>query len=226
MTHLEDELTQLRKELSAMGELVTKQLVKTREALLDFDKDLAREIVATEKRVNARELEIDRDCENILALYNPVAMDLRLVLTVLKINNNLERNGDISDGIAKFIINAEHPFHEDLVKRTEILRMYDETNSILEDVLYAFENDDSKLARTIFRRDEVVDEINANAHAVVTNYIKEHPDRLEEALYILSMIRKLERVGDHCKNIAEEVIFNVEAKVVKHKSTKKKSGGE
>lgn len=219
-------MTQLRKELSAMGELVIKQLVKTREALLDFDKDLAREIVATEKRVNARELEIDRDCENILALYNPVAMDLRLVLTVLKINNNLERNGDISDGIAKFIINAEHPFNEDLVKRTEILRMYDETNSILEDVLIAFENDDSKLARTIFRRDEVVDEINANAHAVVTNYIKEHPDRLEEALYILSMIRKLERVGDHCKNIAEEVIFNVEAKVVKHKSTKKKSGGQ
>jgi phosphate transport system protein len=226
MNHLEDELTQLRKELSAMGELVTKQLVKTREALLGFDKDLAHEIVATEKRVNARELEIDRDCENILALYNPVAMDLRLVLTVLKINNNLERNGDISEGIAKFIINAEHPFDDELVKKTEILQMYDETNAILEDVLIAFENDDSKLARTIFRRDEAVDVINNNAHHVVTKYIKDHPDRLEEALYILSMIRKLERVGDHCKNIAEEIIFNVEAKVVKHKSTKKKSGGQ
>jgi phosphate transport system protein len=224
MTHLEDELTRLRTELSAMGELVINQLVKTREALLQFDKDLAREIVATEKRVNARELEIDRDCENILALYNPVAMDLRLVLTILKINNNLERNGDISEGIAKFIINADHPFSEDLVQKTEILRMYDETNSILEDVIIAFETDDSKLARSIFRRDEVVDEINNNAHYVVTNYIKEHPERLEESLYILSMIRKLERVGDHCKNIAEEIIFNVEAKVVKHKSTKKKSG--
>jgi phosphate transport system protein len=224
MTHLEDELTKLRSELSAMGELVINQLVKTREALLQFDKDLAREIVATEKRVNARELEIDRDCENILALYNPVAMDLRLVLTILKINNNLERNGDISEGIAKFILNADHPFSEDLVKQTEILRMYDETNSILEDVIIAFETDDSKLARSIFRRDEVVDEINNNAHYVVTNYIKEHPERLDESLYILSMIRKLERVGDHCKNIAEEIIFNVEAKVVKHKSTKKKSG--
>ncbi len=226
MTHLEDELIKLRTELSAMGALVINQLVKTREALLQFDKDLAREIVATEKRVNARELEIDRDCENILALYNPVAMDLRLVLTILKINNNLERNGDISEGIAKFIINADHPFSEDLVKKTEILRMYDETNSILEDVIIAFETDDSKLARSIFRRDEVVDEINNNAHYVVTNYIKEFPDKLEEALYILSMVRKLERVGDHCKNIAEEIIFNVEAKVVKHKSTKKKSGGQ
>lgn len=225
MTHLEDELIKLRTELSTMGEMVRNQLIKTREALLQFDKDLAREIVATEKRVNARELEIDRDCENILALYNPVAMDLRLVLTILKINNNLERNGDIAEGIAKFILNAEHPFNADLLDKTAILRMYDETVSILEDVLIGFESDDSKLARSIFRRDEVVDQINNNAHQVVSKYIQEHPERLEESLYILSMIRKLERVGDHCKNIAEEIIFNVEAKVVKHKSTKKKSGG-
>lgn len=204
---------------------MTTQLVKTREALLAFDKDLAREIVSTEKRVNAQELKIDRDCENIFALFNPVAMDLRLVLAVLKINNNLERTGDISEGIAKYIINADDPFNADLLEKTEILRMYDETNSILEDVLIAFENDDTKLARSIFRRDEVIDEINNNAHMVVTNYIKAHPDRLEEGLYIISMIRKLERVGDHCKNVAEEIIFSVEAKVVKHKSTKKKSEG-
>ncbi len=208
-----------------MGAMVTTQLVKTREALLAFDKDLAREIVSTEKRVNAQELKIDRDCENIFALFNPVAMDLRLVLAVLKINNNLERTGDISEGIAKYIINADDPFNADLLEKTEILRMYDETNSILEDVLIAFENDDTKLARSIFRRDEVIDEINNNAHMVVTNYIKAHPDRLEEGLYIISMIRKLERVGDHCKNVAEEIIFSVEAKVVKHKSTKKKSEG-
>ena len=222
MTHLEEELTQLKIELSAMGDMVTKQLVKTREALINFDKDLASEIVAREKRVNARELKIDRDCENIFALYNPVAMDLRLVLTVLKINNNLERSGDISEGIAKFIINADDPFHPDILEETEILKMYDLTQSIQEDVLIAFENDDTKLARSIFRRDEDVDLINSNAHQVITKYLKAHPDRLEEGLYIISMIRKLERVGDHCKNIAEEIIFNVEAKVVKHKSTKKK----
>ncbi len=225
MTHLEDELAQLKSELSAMGELVIKQLYKTREALLEFDKDLATEIVANEKRVNALELKIDRDCENIIALFNPLAVDLRLVLAVLKINNNLERTGDISEGIAKFIINAEVPFNANLLAKTEILRMYDETNSIIEDVLTAFENDDSRLARSIFRRDESIDVINYNAHHVVKDYIRENPDHLDEALYILSMIRKLERVGDHCKNIAEEIIFNVEAKVVKHKSTKKKSGG-
>ncbi len=224
MTHLEDELIQLKAELSKMGELVTKQLVKTREALLNFDKDLAREVVTLEKRVNALELKIDRDCENTFALFNPVAIDLRLVLAVLKINNNLERSGDIAEGIAKFIIYAKEAFHPDLIEKTGILNMYDTTLSIQEDVMTAFENDDSTLARTIFRRDEAIDKININAHQIVTNYINEYPDRLEEGLYILSMIRKLERVGDHCKNIAEEIIFNVEAKVVKHKSTKKKSG--
>lgn len=222
MTHLEEELAMLKSELTTMWEMVISQLHKTREALLQFDKDLAREVVSTEKRVNALELKIDRDCENIFALYNPLAVDLRTVLAVLKINNNLERSGDIAEGIAKYIIFAEHPFDKELLEKTEILRMYDETNLILEDVLKSFDTEDTKLARSIFRRDEVVDDINNNSHLVVTEYIKEHPDRIEEGLYIISMIRKLERVGDHCKNIAEEIIFNIEAKVLKHKSKKRK----
>lgn len=222
MTHLEEELTQLKAEITNMWNLVISQLYKTREALLNFDKDLAREIVATEKRVNSLELKIDRDCENIFALFNPVAVDLRTVLAVLKINNNLERSGDIAEGIAKYIIFAEHPFDQELVETTQILRMYDETNEILEDVLKSFETEDTRLARSIFKRDEVVDEINNKANAVVTEYLQNHPDKISEGLYIISMIRKLERVGDHCKNISEEIIFNIEAKVLKHKSKKKK----
>lgn len=222
MTHLEEELTKLKSEITDMWQMVISQLHKTREALLQFDKDLAREVVATEKRVNSRELKIDRDCENIFALFNPVAVDLRTVLAVLKINNNLERTGDIAEGIAKYIIFADEPFHAELLERTEILRMYDETNNILEDVLKAFETDDTRLARSIFKRDEIVDEINVKSNDVVADFIRSHPDKIEEALYLISMIRKLERVGDHCKNIAEEIIFNIEAKVLKHKSKKRK----
>ncbi len=222
MTHLEEELTKLKSEITDMWQMVISQLYKTREALLQFDKDLAREVVATEKRVNSRELKIDRDCENIFALFNPVAVDLRTVLAVLKINNNLERTGDIAEGIAKYIIFADEPFNSELLERTEILRMYDETNNILEDVLKAFETDDTRLARSIFKRDEIVDEINVKANDVVADFIRSNPDKIEEALYLISMIRKLERVGDHCKNIAEEIIFNIEAKVLKHKSKKRK----
>ena len=222
MTHLDEELVLLKSELTDMWQMVISQLHKTRTALLEFDKDIAREVVAAEKRVNSLELKIDRDCENIFALFNPVAVDLRTVLAVLKINNNLERSGDIAEGIAKYIIFAESPFDPELLEATQILRMYDETNAILEDSLKSFETEDTRLARSIFKRDEIVDEINNAAHDAVTAYIQNHPDKVEEALYIISMIRKMERVGDHCKNIAEEIIFNIEAKVLKHKSKKKK----
>ena len=222
MTHLEEELTMLRDEITEMWQMVISQVNKTREALLVFDVDIAREVVATEKRINSLELKIDRDCENIFALFNPVAVDLRTVLAILKINNNLERSGDIAEGIAKYIIFAEHPFDQELLDATEILKMYDETTGILQDVLTAFENEDTRLARSVFKRDELVDDINNNATAAVANYLRAHPDKIEQGLYIISMIRKLERIGDHCKNMAEEIIFNVEAKVLKHKGKKKK----
>ena len=109
-----------------------------------------------------------------------------------------------------------------MLGNTRILEMYDQTNEILEDVLKAFETEDTRLARSIFKRDEVIDEINVSANAIIADYIRAHPDKIEECLYLVSMIRKLERVGDHCKNIAEEIIFNIEAKVLKHKSKKKK----
>lgn len=222
MTHLEEELSALRSELTEMWRMVISQLHKTKIALTEFDKDIAREVVQTEKRVNALELKIDRDCENIFALFNPVAVDLRTVLAILKINNNLERSGDIAEGIAKYIIYAEQPFAQELIEVTEILRMYDESIGILEDVVTAFETEDTRLARSTFKRDETVDEINNKATAVVSDYLRKHPERIEEGLYIISMIRKLERIGDHCKNMAEEIIFNIEAKVLKHKGKKKK----
>lgn len=202
--------------------MVISQLHKTREALIHFDSDLAREVVSTEKRVNSLELKIDRDCENIFALFNPVAVDLRTVLAILKINNNLERSGDIAEGIAKYIIFADKPFDKALLESTQIFRMYDETNSILEEGLKSFETEDTRLARSIFKRDELVDEINIKANSAVAEFIRNNPDKIEESLYLISMIRKLERVGDHCKNIAEEIIFNIEAKVLKHKSKKRK----
>jgi phosphate transport system protein len=221
MTHLEEELQFLKSEIIEMWQMVISQLQKTRESMLQFDKDLAREVVSTEKRINSLELKIDRQCENIFALFNPVAVDLRTVLAVLKINNNLERSGDIAEGMAKYVIFADQPFDKKLLDSTQVLRMYELSTEILEDVLASFENEDTRLARSVFKKDELVDEINLKATAVVAEYIRYHPEKIEEGLYIISMIRKLERIGDHCKNIAEEIIFNVEAKVLKHKGKKR-----
>ena len=201
-----------------MWTLVNSQLSKARLAFLNFDKDLAREVVTKEKRVNGSELKIDRDCENIFALFCPVAIDLRFLLAVLKINSNLERIGDIAEGIAKYIIDAEAPFTKELLDVTRILPMYEESVKMLEDTQEAFEKEDTILARSVFKKDDFLDDINRQAHKVLERYLKDHPEDTSQALWLLSIIRKLDRVGDQAKNVAEEIIFYLEAKVLKHKN--------
>lgn len=222
MTHLESELQHLKNNLIEMWTLVKNQLSKAKEALITDDKDLAREVISGEKRVNAFELSIDQDCENVFALFNPVAVDLRLVLAMIKINNNLERQGDSAKGIAKFVIDFDAPFDKNLLEITRIVDMFNENIIMLTELIEAFEKEDGIIARKTFKRDELLDKINDETTAVVANYIRNNIDNTEQALQILSIIRKLERTGDHSKNIAEEIIFYTEAKVLKHKKEKTK----
>ena len=217
MIHLENELQHLKDNLIEMWTLVKNQLSKAKEALINDDKDLAREVISVEKRVNSFELSIDQVCEHTIALYNPVAIDLRLVLAILKINNNLERQGDFAKGIAQFVIYFDAPFDKELLEVSRIVEMFDENMIMLVELIDAFKNENGTIARKIFKRDELLDEINDKTTAVVANYIRSNMENTEQALQVLSMIRKLERTGDHSKNIAEEIIFYTEAKVLKHK---------
>jgi phosphate transport system protein len=217
MKQLEKELESIKTELVNLWELVSAQVSSSRECLTEFDKDLAREVQVKEKRVNSTELNIDQDCENVFALYSPVAVDLRFLLSILKINSNLERVGDTANGIAKYIIAAEACFKPELLTATQILEMFDVGLNMLKITLLSFEREDTALARSIFKMDEILDSINRNANPAIMEYLKENPQDLDQALYALSIIRKLERLGDHVKNIAEEIIFYVEAKVVKHR---------
>jgi len=223
MSHLDIELQQLKTEAIKMWSLVNLQLYKGKESLLKLDTDLAREVVLSERRVNAYELKLDRDCENIFALFNPVAVDLRFVLAVLKINNNLERTGDIAEGIAKFVINVDNDFDKQLLEITRVVEMYEAAHEMMQDVLEAFEKEDTALARKVFQKDELLDDINKKANSVIAEYIRQNGSNIEPALYVLSIIRKLERVGDQAKNMAEEIIFYIEAKVLKHRSKVEKS---
>jgi len=227
MTAIENEIAALKREIVSMWILVQSQLNKAKDAMVNFDKDLAREVLIKEKRVNSFELKIDRDCENILALHCPVAVDLRFILATLKINSNLERIGDIAAGIALFIVESSVNFDVADMESTSLLRMYDEAINIFTDTRTAFEKEDTVLARSIFKRDDVLDEINESAPTTIGTLIKKNINGVAEALYILSIIRKLERVGDQSKNIAEEIIFYVEAKVLKHfESSSKQLEGE
>ena len=226
LTPLDNEIQQLKAELISMWEMVLSQLRKAEESLSKKDKDLAREVILTEKRVNGFELKIDRDCEDILALFSPVAIDLRFLLAVLKINMNLERTGDIAEGIAKFVINLPEDFDVQLLEITRVIEMFEQGNEMVTEVMDAFEKEDTLLARKVFKKDDLLDDINKNASTIIAEYIGKNPTKIESALYILSSIRKLERVGDQAKNMAEEIIFYSEAKVLKHKSTEKKSNIE
>lgn len=220
MSKLAEELKLLKEEVVEMCRLTYSQLSKSLSSLLNFDKDLAREVLMVERRVNSAELKIDSDCEDIFAIYSPVAVDLRFLLAVLKINTNLERIGDIADGIAKLIMDTKDPFSQELLDATKVVEMFGEALEIVEAIIVAFENEDSAIARGIFKRDEFLDTINQDANNKVIGYLKNHPDEMLQALNALSIIRKLERVGDQAENIAEEIIFYIEAKVVKHSQKK------
>lgn len=222
MSHLEIELRNLKSEMLEMFALVKLQLEKSKAALVNLDKDLAREVLVNEKRVNGFELKLDRDCENIIALFNPVAIDLRLVLACMKINSNLERIGDIAEGISQFVLNIKLEPEKKLLENTRLIEMYDTAILITHEVMEAFNTEDTKRARSVFKMDEILDEINLNANQAVADFIRENPERINQSLYLLSAIRKLERVGDQCKNISEEIIFYIEAKVLKHKSREQK----
>lgn len=222
MTHLDSEIKNLKSEMLEMFALVKSQLEKSKQSLIRLDKDLAREVLVHEKRVNGFELKVDRDCENIIALFNPVAIDLRFVLACLKINSNLERIGDIAEGICQFVLNIKLEPEKSLLENTRMMEMFDTSIMVLDDTMQAFETEDTRLARSVFKKDEILDEINLNANQAVADFIKENPERINQSLYLLSSIRKLERVGDQCKNIAEEIIFFIEAKVLKHKSREQK----
>lgn len=216
MTHLQEQLSQLRQSVTGMAALVAGQLRKSISALIDHDIDLANEVIFNEKRVNATELKIDKDCENIFALLTPVAHDMRFVFASLKINTDLERIGDYADGIAKLVIEAKNSFDSVLVEAVDVSSMYEITDDMLQHVGKAYELDDTMMAKTVFSQDLMLNDINHNATFVVADYCRKNPDKIEQALYLLSIVRKLERAGDHITNIAEEVIFFKEARILKH----------
>ena len=174
------------------------------------------------KRVNGLDLKIDRDCEDLFALFQPVASDLRFTLAMMHVSNNLERIGDIAASVAKFVLDADENFQMELLERTRIVEMYGIAKEMRADTLEAYEAEDTRLVRAICKRAKILDKIDQDSLDRVAECIKEHPDQVRNALLVLSMIRKLERIGDQTKNIAEEVIFYYEAKVLKHKKRKKK----
>ncbi|MCO5259501.1 MAG: phosphate signaling complex protein PhoU [Crocinitomicaceae bacterium] len=218
MKHNEQEMILLREEINQMWKLVISQLEKAKQAFLTKDVGLALEVITLEKRVNAFELKIDSNCENYIALYNPVAIDLRLVLSIMKISITLERIGDYAVGIARYIADKDCNYNNsDLIESLELERMFNILQTMILESYISLSTETTANAGKILAKDQEVNEIYRNALLVLTNHIQNNPEFAHCGLKLSSLIRKMERIGDHCSNIVEEIVFYIEAKVLKHK---------
>lgn len=217
-------LQQLRTDVEEMMQSVLSQLSKAQEMLISMDMDLALEILHIEKKINSMELGIDKSCENILALYSPLAMDLRMTLAILSIGTQLERIADFAADMARYV--KKDQFGSLLEKEElEIVQfnlMFETVISMIHDAIYSFVHEDTKIAKWVFGKDRTINQINAESAEAINDLIAKHPEHTKKYLYLFSVIKKVERIGDLAKNIAEETIFFVDAKVVKHKKAKKK----
>ncbi|MDX1477438.1 MAG: phosphate signaling complex protein PhoU [Saprospiraceae bacterium] len=220
MTNLERELASLKKEIVGMMELVFNQLERAEKAFTERDMSLAREVHHFEKLVDGADLHIDKECENLIALYNPVAGDLRFVLAASKIISHLERVGDHADKIARYIRKRQiqDPFDKALLKAVRFADMFDLAQEMLEIATQAFIEEDGGLAREVFGLDIQMNEIYSNALTEMHKHASQ--TKSGNVLYLFSVVNKLERVGDMAKNIAEETVFYLEAKVLKHRKVK------
>jgi phosphate transport system protein len=217
MKHTEKELQLLKEEVNQMWKLVLSQLEKSKQAFLNGDVELGREIVSREKRVDAFELKIDSDCENYIALYNPVAIDLRLVLCLIKISSTLERIGDFCEGIARHVIEGDCNRNDpQLLEELQIDKMFEILISMLYDSFVALESENTRLSGKIMSKDDEIDTLYRDSVDILTASMQKNPDTIRCGLKNYLLIRKLERIGDHCSNIVEEIVFYVDAKVLKH----------
>ncbi|HYG40251.1 MAG TPA: phosphate signaling complex protein PhoU, partial [Cytophagales bacterium] len=186
-------------------------------------KEMVKEIVAKDKLIDAYELKINKDCENILALHTPVAIDLRFVLASIKINSNLERIGDHAVGIAKLLVDFEDEFEKNLLDNFKVSEMYAEAIAMVDSIIVALANNDTSLAREIFKKDDFLNDNYKKAAKNAIKILQAEPQKAEAIINLLSIIRKIERVGDLTKNLGMEIIFHIEAKVLRHAKKGKKT---
>lgn len=213
-THMHREIENLKKKILYMGAEVEDTLRKAVEALVTRNSALAEQVIQRDEFVDQLEVEIEEECLKILALHQPVAIDLRYVIAVLKINNDLERIGDLGVNIAeRATYLASHP-RIDLP--LDFRGMAEKTQLMVKRSLDSLVELDPHLARQVRASDDEVDAINRHMHLLIQDYILDHPERIAESLHLLSASRHLERIADQATNIAEDVIYMVEGEIVRH----------
>ena len=213
--HLHRDLDKLKKEVLRLGNMVELAINNAFLALNNRDSSYVEEVLTNEEQINEMEVQIEEECLKILALHQPVAVDLRFLVVVLKVNNDLERMGDIAKNIAE---RAKDLMESDVIPDLgqPMQGLPDLVRTMVTSSLDSLVKLDDQLARKIIEMDDEVDQINRDMYAAVKSLVAEQPSTADSAINLLSCSRNMERIGDLATNIAEDVIFVVEGKVVRH----------
>ncbi|MCB0309628.1 MAG: phosphate signaling complex protein PhoU [Bdellovibrionales bacterium] len=215
MTHLAREIENLKRKLLTLGSIVEENLFKATKALVERNEVLATEVVQSDQEIDDLEVEVEEDCLKALALHQPVAIDLRYIVAVLKINNDLERIGDLAVNIGRRARKLTRLCPPESIG-INLTEMANRVRIMLHDSLEAMISLDAEQARSVCAADDAIDQMNRSYHRLVIEQIKQHPEHAEEYILFLNTSRHLERIADHATNIAEDVIYLTEGEIVRH----------
>jgi phosphate transport system protein len=222
--HLMRDLDNLQRDLVALASLVEESIFKAIRALQDRDVRLAREVIAGDSQIDQEENHLDEECLKMLALHQPVAVDLRRIAAAMMITTDLERMGDLAEEIAERAISLASPPQFPISSRLQ--RMTDLTTVMVRQSLDAFVNLNKELAERVLRMDDDVDRYNIEIISEVMEVMKRAPALIEAGLSMFSAVRHLERIADHATNIAEDVIYLIEGEIVRHRPPGQSDGAE
>ena len=215
--HFQEELEQLKARLLEMGGLAEEQVRLAVRGLVERDRALIERVIAGDGPLNGLHIEVDNRCFTLLALYQPMAVDLRAIVSAVKINTDLERVGDLAINIAEAA--RQYATHPPVKKLIDIPRMATIAQGMLRDALDAFVRRDTGLAQRVLDEDDTLDTLKTQIFRELLTYMLQDPATIEPALDLILISRHLERIGDHATNVAEDVIFMVSAKDVRHHAT-------
>lgn len=212
--HFQRELEKIKKMILSLGALVAEHVRMAGNALFDRDLDLSEKLIKSDYEIDEMEVEIEEECLKVMALHQPVAVDLRFLIAVIKINNDLERIGDEAVNIGRRIRTIAK--YDDPGFSFDYRRMAEKAHVMLENSLDALVNLDTDLASKVMFQDDELDEMKTQAYKRVKEEMRQHPDNVTTLINYYLVSRHLERIGDHATNIAEEVIYLIEGEIVRH----------
>ncbi len=214
MTHLEREIKKLKDQILELSSEVENAIKNSYKALAEFDLVLAQKVIDYDKKIDEHEVEFEEECLKIMALYQPVAKDLRMVIGLLKMNNDLERIGDSAGNIAEYVM--EIAKHDRITAPKKLSLMFSETQKMVKMSLDSLVNLDSPLAVNVCRNDDIVDQLNSEVINEIKQQIKACSAQLEPLLFLISISRTIERIADYATNIAEDVLYMTQGEIVRH----------